>query len=341
MTLRAAAVQFFATPFASARNLQTAEGLVRQAAVEGAQLIVLPELFNTGYVYAPRLSTTAEPEDGPTTQWLAHLAKESGVLVGGSLLTEHGGQVFNTFVLAEPGGTLHRYHKQHPFIWEHCYCEPGREVGIFDTALGRIGILVGWDIAYRSAWEALRGQVGLVLSASALPRLHRAVLNFPEARKVYLADLLPEVLATHAEIDNWYASGLGRCAAYSGLPVVSAMLSGRFVTALPLPRLSFAVLAAQRAKYFSWVEQAPQATLRATFYGASTIFDRQGRSLASVIDESGWVSAVIDESSGKIPNALGQVDESADVLPHIPKAFVKLDTIIARLMAHHNKQNQS
>ncbi|MGH2524378.1 MAG: nitrilase-related carbon-nitrogen hydrolase, partial [Anaerolineales bacterium] len=71
--LRAAALQFFATPFDLSRNLETAERLIRLAAGQGAQLIVLPELFNTGYVYTPRLITFAENEAGLTLRHLARL----------------------------------------------------------------------------------------------------------------------------------------------------------------------------------------------------------------------------------------------------------------------------
>src|SRR5215510_9883877 len=76
MTLRASALQFSSTPFALSRNLESAERLIREAAAQGAQIVVLPELFNTGYVYTPRLFAAAETEDGATLRRLTSLSAE-------------------------------------------------------------------------------------------------------------------------------------------------------------------------------------------------------------------------------------------------------------------------
>src|SRR3989338_2409476 len=95
--MKAAAVQFFATPFDLNHNLETAERLIRQAAGQGAQLAVLPELFNTGYVYTPRLFAFAEQADGLTLRWLTRLSADLRLLIGGTLLIRAGAAVFDTF----------------------------------------------------------------------------------------------------------------------------------------------------------------------------------------------------------------------------------------------------
>jgi predicted amidohydrolase len=327
MTLRAAAVQFFATPFALERNLQTAERLVREAAASGAQVIVLPELFNTGYVYASRLPTVAESEDGPTTQWLTRLATELQIMLGGALLTRTGDKIFDSFVLAEPNGKVWRYSKQHPFLWERPFFQAGQGAGLFETAFGRVGVLVGWDGAFRAAWVDLRGKADLILVSSAAPRLHRAVLNFPEAKKVYLADLLPEVLSTRDTLDDWFLGGIGQGAALAQAPVVSATLAGRFVTQLPYPRLSFALLALNRPRYLNWTPKASQATLRATFSGTSAIFDSAGRQLAVVPAEESIIGSSIEAAT-----PIGQAaprPSSPYLFSHIPSALLRLDSIFS------------
>ena len=64
-------------------NLAHAAGLVEEAAAQGAQLIVLPELFNTGYEYTDRNFTLPEALDGRTGTWIAGTAQRLGVhLVG-------------------------------------------------------------------------------------------------------------------------------------------------------------------------------------------------------------------------------------------------------------------
>lgn len=294
MSLRVSAIQFSSTPFALARNLETAERLIRAAAAQGAQLIVLPELFNTGYVYTPRLFAAAETEDGPTLRWLLSLSAELKIYLAGSLLLREGAHIFNTFALVTPEGKIHKYRKQYPFLWEYCYFEAGREPVVVETEWGRIGFLVCWDLMQRPAWEAYRGRVDLLLAASAAPRLHRAVLNFPLGKKIYLAQMMPSLLRDREALDQWDAQGLAARAAWLGAPVIHATMAGRFVTEVPFPRLSFFAAALARPRLWPWARQAHLASLRATFSGASTIFSAGGEILARVEGEEGYAIADVD-----------------------------------------------
>ncbi|MBI3242429.1 MAG: carbon-nitrogen hydrolase family protein [Chloroflexi bacterium] len=311
--MRAAAIQFFATPFDLNRNLQTAERLIRQAASQGAHVVVLPELFNTGYVYNKRLPAAAESGDGPTLRWLTSLSAELNIIIAGTLLLReqtsevletsevYNSEVYNVFMLAEPGGKIHRYRKQYPFLWEHCYFEAGRGPLIAETALGRIGLMVCWDIAHDKVWEQYRGKVDVMLIASSPPRFHRAVLNFPLGKKVYLAEMMPTLLRQREAIDRWYFEDVASRAAWLGSPVVHAVMAGRFVTEIPFPRLSFWLGALMRPRLWPLAGQAHLATLRATFYGTSAVFDSQGGTLARVEGEEGIAVADVSPASGGGP----------------------------------------
>jgi hypothetical protein len=59
-------------------------------------------------------------------------------------------------------------------------------------------------------------------------------------------------------------------------------MAGRFVAQLPLPRLSFASAAAFRPRYWGWTQAAPLATVRATFFGTSAVYDAAGCAAAQV-----------------------------------------------------------
>ena len=310
--MRAAALQFFATPFDLNRNLQTADRLIRQAASQGAQVAVLPELFNTGYVYNKRLPLAAEGADmqsAPTLHWLTALSTELNIIIGGTLLLREKktsevsktSEVYNTFALVEPGGKIHRYRKQRPFLWEHCYFEAGRGPLIVETALGRIGLMVCWDIAHERVWEQYRGKVDMMLIASSPPRFHRAVLNFPLGKRVYVAEMMPTLLRQRETIDRWYFEDVASRAAWLGSPVVHAVMAGRFVTEIPFPRLSFWLGAITQPKLWPLAGQAHLATLRATFYGTSAIFDAQGQTLARVEGEEGIAIAEVAPASGGGP----------------------------------------
>jgi predicted amidohydrolase len=282
-----AALQFSAVPFDLTRNLETARRLVRQAAENGAQLVVLPELFNTGYVYSSRLAAFAEDPRGVTLRVLGDLSAELGVHIAGSLLLRERGHVYDTLVVIPPGGRLITYRKQHPFLWERCYFEAGQSPCIAETELGRLGLMVCWDASHPSAWQAYAGRVDAVVIASAPPRLHRAVLNFPLGRKIYAAQLMPGLLRQREALDQLYLEEIGLNAARLAVPVVHAVMAGRFVTELPFPRLSFLAAAISRPRFWPLIAQAHLASLRATFYGGSAIFGPDGAVLARVESDEG------------------------------------------------------
>src|SRR3954454_17347907 len=105
--VRAAAVQLNSTE-EKARNLSTADRLVRAAAGDGAELIVLPEKFNV--LGTPdHYREGAESLDGPTLAWARETAAELGVdLVAGSIVERREGRekLSNTSVHLGPGGEL-------------------------------------------------------------------------------------------------------------------------------------------------------------------------------------------------------------------------------------------
>jgi predicted amidohydrolase len=102
-TIRVAAVQTPAAPSVAA-GLEHATPLVERAAAEGAQLISLPELMATHYVFSDRMWDSAEPAEGPTVKWLRDTAGRLKVWLGTSYLEASDEDFFNTFVLVAPSG---------------------------------------------------------------------------------------------------------------------------------------------------------------------------------------------------------------------------------------------
>ena len=150
-------VQMSATP-EPAENLQRAMEFVRQAAARGAQIVCLPELFQTQYFCQREDSTLfdlAEPIPGPATQKLGEFAKELGIVLIASLFEKRAAGVYhNTAVIFDADGTmLGLYRKMHipddPLYYEKYYFTPG-DLGFraFDTNVGRVGTLVCWDQWY-------------------------------------------------------------------------------------------------------------------------------------------------------------------------------------------------
>ena len=339
--MRVAALQFFATPFDLTRNLETAGRLARAAAEQGAQIIVLPELFNTGYVYTPRLFAFAETEDGLTLRNLRRWSAELNVHVAGPLLLREGAHIFNAFALVGPDGTIHKYRKRNPFLWERCYFEAGREPLVVETSLGRIGLMTCWDIARRDISEAYRGKVDALLIASAPPRFHRAVLNFPLGKKVYLAQLLPALLRDRDVIDDWYLNEVAALADWLAVPIVHAVMAGRFVAEVPFPRLSFLAAAITRPRLWPLAASAHLASLRATFYGTSAIFSARGETLARVESLEGIAIADISLDGASDP-AFSSPRLSGYFLPKVPMQLQVMEWLMRPVAGqYYRRQNNS
>jgi N-carbamoylputrescine amidase len=140
------------------KNLQRAIDKIQQAAARGAQVVCLPELFQTQYFCQREdsaLFDLAEPVPGPTTDKLSVLARQLRIVLIASVFERRAAGVYhNTAVVFDADGTLRgRYRKMHipddPLYYEKFYFTPG-DLGFqaFDTAAGRVGTLVCWDQWY-------------------------------------------------------------------------------------------------------------------------------------------------------------------------------------------------
>ena len=124
-----------------AANLENAEHWVRLALREGAQSIVLPEFFTTAIALHPtRLVNAYRTLEGLPMQLLKSLAKEGNAHVGGSFLARSGADVFNTFVLASPGGQVYTHDKDFPTTNIETSVYAGGEDDEFVKELARRGV---------------------------------------------------------------------------------------------------------------------------------------------------------------------------------------------------------
>jgi len=140
------------------KNLQHAIDRLHQAQAKGAQIVCLPELFQTQYFCQREdaaLFDLAEPIPGPATTRLAEAAKLLRIVVIGSVFEKRAPGVYhNTAVMIDADGSLRGiYRKMHipddPLYYEKYYFTPG-DLGYraFDTEVGRVGALVCWDQWY-------------------------------------------------------------------------------------------------------------------------------------------------------------------------------------------------
>jgi predicted amidohydrolase len=152
------------------------------AAGAGARLVLLSETFATGF--SMRTEVTAEPEGGPSSQWLAAQAGAHGVWVGGSVpeVAAGGGDPYNTFVLAGPDGTQHRYRKIHRFGYggEDRKFAAGSDHVTVTVEGVRLSLFVCYDLRFADEWWAVARDTDAYL----------CVANWPAARRRHWQVLL-------------------------------------------------------------------------------------------------------------------------------------------------------
>ncbi len=131
---------------------------IRQAATEGAELVVLQELHNSLYFCQTedtQMFDLAEPIPGPSTAFYGALAKELDIVLVTSLFERRAAGLYhNTAVVMERDGSIAgKYRKMHipddPAYYEKFYFTPG-DLGFhpIDTSVGRLGVQVCWDQWY-------------------------------------------------------------------------------------------------------------------------------------------------------------------------------------------------
>ncbi len=132
--------------------------LLREAAARGATLAVLPELCTISYDFRIRedVEPHAEPLDGSSVTAWTEVARHTGLHVVAGFPERADGRVFNTAVLLGPSGVMGTYRKAHLYHFERDIFTPG-EGGfqVWDTPLGRLGILICYDLRFAEAVRIL------------------------------------------------------------------------------------------------------------------------------------------------------------------------------------------
>jgi predicted amidohydrolase len=186
-------------------TLARIEPQLAAAAGAGARLVVLTEMFPTGFSMVPE--RVAEPEGGPSTEFLRTQAADLGVWVAGSvpIVPGVGGRPVNRFLLAGPGGELEHYDKIHPFTYsgEHERYAAGSRRVTFAVEGVRVTPFVCYDLRFADDfWAMAEGTDCYVV-----------VANWPAARRTHWQALL----VARAIENQAYVVGVNRVGEGGGL----------------------------------------------------------------------------------------------------------------------------
>jgi predicted amidohydrolase len=133
-------------------NRRLTRAAVREAVDAGADLVVLPELSTSGYVFESReeARSCAEPADGASlAAWSKEAARRDAVVVGGFCELAEDDVLYNSAAVVDGSGVLAVYRKIHLWDREQLVFEPGGECAlVIETRVGRIGVAVCYDLNF-------------------------------------------------------------------------------------------------------------------------------------------------------------------------------------------------
>jgi predicted amidohydrolase len=147
------------------KNIEIAKHFIAKVVEEGADMAVLPEMFNCPY-NTVNFPIYAEEEGGETFRLLSDLARENHIyLVAGSIPEREGDKVYNTsFVFDRKGNKIGKHRKMHLFdidveggqyFKESDTLSPGKELNVFETEFCKVGLLICYDLRFPEASRIL------------------------------------------------------------------------------------------------------------------------------------------------------------------------------------------
>ncbi|HKZ87547.1 MAG TPA: carbon-nitrogen hydrolase family protein [Candidatus Bathyarchaeia archaeon] len=172
-------------------NLRKIEERAKKAKEQSADLVIFPELSLTGYVIRDQIYELSETIPGPSTQKIEEIAREEGIhIVFGmpELSEKTKATLFNTAVFVGPEGFIGKYRKMylptHSVFEEKRYFRSGYQTAVYDTALGKIGFCICYDLFFPEITRLARLKgAQLIVAISASPAVRRSYFEILTAAR--------------------------------------------------------------------------------------------------------------------------------------------------------------
>ncbi len=157
-------------------NLQHLDLILQAVPVSESHLIVLPEMFTTGFTMNSH--QLAEEMDGPALEWMKHTAREKNAVIMGSVIVKEQGAHYNRLLAVHPDGSFNQYDKRHLFRMsgEHEHFSPGNQSMIFKIGEWRVKPLICYDLRF-PVWSRNRNDYDVLVYVANWPEVRRRVWN--------------------------------------------------------------------------------------------------------------------------------------------------------------------
>jgi omega-amidase len=166
------------------------------AVSEKTDLIILPEMFTTGF--SMNAGKLAEPMNGSAVSWILAKSREKNAHILGSVIINEGGEYYNRLLWAQPDGVLMTYDKRHLFrmTGEHKVFSPGRSHLTVDVKGWKVRPFICYDMRFPVWTRNIDNQYDLAIF----------IANWPALRAVHWKLLMP----ARAVENQCYVIGVNR-----------------------------------------------------------------------------------------------------------------------------------
>ena len=279
-TIKVATVQMDAMPAPLTERLARAEEIVTKAAQAGAQLVVLPELFNSGYTYRDDNYELAETLEGVTSTWMKILSEHLNIHLAGAFLLLDRGEIYDTMLLFSPSGQRWRYDKNYPWAWERAYFRGRRGTTVARTELGDLGLMICWDIGHVDMWKQYAGKADMIIISSCPPDGSVASFEFPNNEKLEMNDL--ETMRSIKDVGKtFFGEMVDQQAKWLGVPVVNSGASGQVRTHLPKARALLTSLVLFAPRILKFLPHAKSLEMSCEMIPICKVVDASGNIVAA------------------------------------------------------------
>lgn len=243
MNLKVAAVQMISNNNDHDGNRLRAEKYITDAINQYAKLILLPEFALAGYLYIDEFWNMAEPLKGKTCKWQKGLSEKYNVYIGNCILEKEQDDFYDTFLLTGPNHNEVWTHRkiEAPSYESYLFKGAGVNKNVFDTPIGRIGVVICFDSAKAHTLSSLKEKC---------PEIVLMAYSYPCLPRYFSANNRRNWVETYLKAPEIYAESLQA-------PVVVSNKTGYFSSPVP-----FGV-----------------ANFDAEFAGGTAIFDRNANAL--------------------------------------------------------------
>ena len=229
MKIAVSAIQMPSDPLDVSANLHRADENLRCSHLDGVELAVLPEMFNTGYSLRPDYGPFSETIEGPTITHLSRRSRQWKMAIVAGFVEQSGRHLYDSLVYCGPNGDIQIYRKRNLVFWERFRFRPGRSPLVVSTPWGRVGFAICADMIYRKVWNDYRGRIDLAVVSAAWPdfadrdsgRGHWLLGHVGP-----LSGAIPEKVATDLGVPVIFANQCGET--HTAIPVLGTRIKDRF-----------------------------------------------------------------------------------------------------------------